>query len=155
MVSTDDPATATEPFLYRTLCRWADCDPAGIAYFPRFFEWMDTSTHQLAREGGFLAEHMLAPRLRGFPLVKAECEFLQPANLEDPIEVRVWCTNIGRTSVALRHDIVRASDGTLLARGSEKRVHVERREGRLTPLPIDDALRAALERRMDRSGAGG
>src|SRR6476469_9355114 len=128
---------ATEPgyIAVETYVRWGDCDPAGIAFYPRFFEWMDQAPHLLARAMGVARDDMLPPRLLGFPLVGARAEFLAPARLDDRLEVRAWVTAVGRTSLALRHEIVRlGAEEVLLARGREQRVHVSREDdGRLTP----------------------
>ena len=40
---------------------WGDCDPAGIVFYPRFYAWMDTVSHVLAREMGIPRESMLPP----------------------------------------------------------------------------------------------
>ena len=126
--------------------RWGDCDPAGIAYYPRFFEWMDQASHTLAREMGISREDMLPPRLLGFPLVSAQAEFLAPALMEDTIEIRTWVTRIGRTSAGLRHELVRLGDPpTLLARGREERVHIDRDQaGGLRPRELTPSMRAVL-----------
>src|SRR4051794_28189504 len=102
----------------RTCVRWGDCDPAGIAFYPRFFEWMDQASHVLARAMGVTRDDVLPPSLLGFPLVSARADFLAPARLDDQIEVRAWVTEVGRTSLGLRHEVVRLGDDELLlARG--------------------------------------
>jgi 4-hydroxybenzoyl-CoA thioesterase len=137
----------------RIQVRWGECDPAGIAYYPRFFEWMDTAAHALAREMGISRDEMLSPMLLGFPLVSAQAEFLAPALMDDTLEVRAWTTRIGRTSLGLRHEIVRVGDNEerLLARGREERVHVGRDDtGAMRPRELTPAMRAVLARYLDR-----
>lgn len=80
------------PLTIQVRPRWGDCDPAGIAFYPRFFEWMDVASHALAREMGISREQMLAPELWGLPLVSAGLDFLVPARMEDTLEVRLWVT---------------------------------------------------------------
>ena len=135
----------------RTQVRWGDCDPAGIAFYPRFFEWMDMGSHALERELGLTREDVLPPRALNFPLVAARAEFLAPARMEDIIEIRVWVTRIGRTSLSIRHEIVRlGEDETVLARGSEDRVHIERDEtGAMCPRELTPEMRAVLDRFAD------
>ena len=31
--------------------QWGDCDPAGIVFYPRYFEWFDAVHHPAVREG--------------------------------------------------------------------------------------------------------
>jgi 4-hydroxybenzoyl-CoA thioesterase len=127
--------------------RWGDCDPAGIAFYPRFFEWMDGVSHVLARELGISRDDMLPPRSLSLPLVAAHAEFVAPARLEDALEVRAWITRVGRTSFGIRHEIRRIGDDQLLARGREERVLVGRDEGgAMRPRELTPEMRGALER---------
>ena len=133
----------------RIRVRWGECDPAGIAFYPRFFDWMDTAAHALAREMGISREDMLPPKLLGLPLVSARAEFLAPAQMDDDLEVRAWVTRVGRTSLGLRHEIVRMDEGRqqVLARGREERVHVCRDAmGTMRPRELTSEMRAVLAR---------
>ena len=155
----------------RLTVQWGDCDPAGIVFYPRFFEWMDRVSHALERELGITRDEMLPPGTAGFPLLSAQAEFLAPALMDDVLEVRGRVTRIGHTSLALSHEIVRVSPGseTLLARGREDRVYVQRAPGgKLKPRPLSDEMRDVLgryvtvpsgpgstpERAADRRGGG-
>ena len=133
--------------LVRTQVRWGDCDPAGIAFFPRFFEWMDLASHALAQEMGVTRELTLGPAAYGFPAVHAQAEFLSPALLYDELEIRTSVPQVGRTSLHLQHEVVRLADGTLLARGTAVRVHIRRtggRTGQIRPYPLTPRMRAVL-----------
>ena len=33
---------------------WGDCDPAGIVFYPRYFEWFDACAAALFEDAGFL-----------------------------------------------------------------------------------------------------
>lgn len=123
--------------------RWGDCDPAGIAFYPRFFEWMDVCSDELHRLLGI--KRTGAGDLRGLPLVEVQAEFLSPAFVEDELEIRAWVTAVGRTSLSLRYEFVRLADGVTLARTRERRVHVERAGGKMRPAALTDAMRQALD----------
>lgn len=131
--------------------QWGDCDPAGIAFYPRFFEWMDLAAHVLIRELGLSTEELLAARRRGFPLVSAQADFLAPARMDDRLEIRLSVTRVGRTSVGLRYEFWRVDDGqTLLARGREERVQIQRDEqGAMASRELTDEMRAVLARYQD------
>ena len=49
---------------------WGDCDPAGIVYFPRYFEWFDGCTAALFESVG-LPKQTLISRfgILGIPVV--------------------------------------------------------------------------------------
>src|SRR5437764_11345755 len=129
---------------------WGDCDPAGIVFYPRFYAWMDTVSHVLAREMGIPRESMIPPGtdMYGFPVVGTQAQYLAPARMDDVLEVRTWVSRVGRSSLSLRHEIVR--DDVLLVRGREDRVFVGRNAaGGLQPRAITDEMRAVLRRYAD------
>src|SRR5918911_163905 len=109
---------------------WGDCDPAGIVFYPRFYAWMDLTSHVLVRALGIRREAMVPPNphLVGFPVVGAQAEFLAPARMDDRIEIRTWVSRVGRSSLSLRHEISRLTPSgeleQLLVRGREDRVFV-------------------------------
>ena len=88
---------------------WGDCDPAGIVFYPRFYAWMDTVSHVLAREMGIPREAMIPPgtEMLGFPVVGTQAQYLSPARMDDLLEVRTWVSRVGRSSLSLRHEILR------------------------------------------------
>lgn len=142
-------ADASEPRLIanRLTVQWGDCDPAGIVFYPRFFEWMDRASHLLEREMGITRAEMLPPGTTGFPLLTARAEFLAPAMMDDVLEVRARVARIGHTSLALSLELVRVGPGpeAVLARGYEDRVYAQREPGgKIRPRPLTDEMRAVL-----------
>jgi acyl-CoA thioesterase FadM len=98
---------------------------------------------------GITRQQTLGPASYGFPAVRADAEFLSPALLYDELEVRTTVSKVGRTSLHLKHEVVRIDDGTLLARGTAIRVHIRRKGGRIgemVPYPLTREMRAVLAR---------
>jgi len=149
--------------LVRVQVGWGDCDPAGIVFYPRFYAWMDTVSHVLAREMGIAREAMLPPRaeLLGFPVVGTQAQYVSPARMDDVLEVRAWVARVGRTSLSLRHEILRIEpDGTetLIVRGGEDRVFIVQGPDGLQARELTPRMREALARFADpqvESGANG
>lgn len=144
-MTTPEPARPYVSVRFRL--RWTECDPAGIAYYPRFFELMEVSAHVLSRELGITREDMLHPRLLGLTPVASQANFLAPALLEDDLEVRTRVTRIGTTSLGLRHEIVRLAPGpeTVLVRAREERVYVGRDgTSAMRPRPLTPPMRTVL-----------
>jgi 4-hydroxybenzoyl-CoA thioesterase len=130
---------------------WGDCDPAGIVFYPRFYAWMDNVSHVLAREMGIPRESMIPPgaNLLGFPVVGTQAQYIAPARMDDVLEVRTWVARVGRTSLSLRHEIVRIEADaaeTLIVRGREDRVFVGHELAGLRPRELTPAMRQALAR---------
>lgn len=111
---------------------WGDCDPAGIIFYPTYFRWMDAATWAFVSSVGYGAKRMREEHL-AMPLVSADCQFLAPAQHGDRCEVRSRIARFGSASFVVAHDVVRA-DGTMLARGNEKRVWGRYTSGPGTPM---------------------
>jgi YbgC/YbaW family acyl-CoA thioester hydrolase len=133
---------------------WGDCDPAGIVFYPRFYAWMDAISHVLAREMGIPRESMLPPAsdLLGFPVVGTQAQYLTPARMDDILEVRAWVSRVGRSSLSLRHEIVRIEpegSETPVARGREDRVFIVQGQDGLKSRELTPPMREALARFAD------
>jgi len=133
---------------------WGDCDPAGIVFYPRFYAWMDTVSHVLAREMGIPRESMIPPGtdMYGFPVVGTQAQYFSPARMDDMLEVRTWVARVGRSSMSLRHEIVRIeADGseTPIANGREDRVFIAHRPDGLQSQELTPHMRDVLSRFSD------
>jgi 4-hydroxybenzoyl-CoA thioesterase len=100
---------------------WGDCDPAGIVYFPRFFEYFDACTNALFEKAGFRKAEMLKQYgLVGIPLVEAAAQFYAPASFGDTVTVESRIVEWGQSSFRVEHRLYKGS--LLGAEGREKRV---------------------------------
>lgn len=100
---------------------WGDCDPAGIVYFPRFFEYFDACTNALFERAGFGKAEMLKQYgLVGIPLVEASAQFYAPASFGETVTVETRIVEWGKSSFQVEHRLYKG--GVLGAEGREKRV---------------------------------
>jgi 4-hydroxybenzoyl-CoA thioesterase len=82
--------------------RFADCDPAGIAYFPRLLALVDAAIEDwTAHVLGVDRQGLHAGMRLGLPTVMLESAFLSPARLGDLLDFEVGVTRLGTTSVGL------------------------------------------------------
>ncbi len=120
---------------------WGDCDPAGIIFYPRYFEIFDASTAMLFETALGMTKLQMFKALpfSGFPLVRTHARFLRPTRFGDDVTVETRIT-FGRTSFEIEHKL--SLDATLCAECEEKRVWVVRdAEGRLKSHPVPEAVR--------------
>jgi 4-hydroxybenzoyl-CoA thioesterase len=98
------------------------CDPAGIVFNSRFFEFFDISTWMLFEAAlGIKRQNIAATfRIIGFPLVDARADFLKPVKFGDVIEIASRITEFRRSSFDVEHRIT--IDGALAVDGGESRV---------------------------------
>ena len=106
---------------------WGDCDPAGIAFYPAFFRWMDAAFHEMTTDLGWRQADLPAHGLFGTPLMEAGASFRSPVRPGDRLRVAVAVTRLGARSVGLRYAFDRGT--TPVATGTEARAFVERTHG--------------------------
>jgi YbgC/YbaW family acyl-CoA thioester hydrolase len=119
-----------------TRVAWVDTDAGGRIHFTAAFRWAEEAETELMRGLGLPRE-----RWGRFPRRKVEAEYLKVLRFDDEIEVRLRVDNVGRTSVTYAWTIAKGGEAHI--KGHHTVVHVDA-EGR--PEPIDDVLRAALDR---------
>jgi 4-hydroxybenzoyl-CoA thioesterase len=82
--------------------RFAHCDPAGIAYYPRLFELIDAAIEDWTGPAtGISRRAMHADHKCGLPTATIDTVFHNPSRLDDCIDITVAVTAVGRTSVSL------------------------------------------------------
>jgi YbgC/YbaW family acyl-CoA thioester hydrolase len=125
---------------------WGDCDPAGIAFYPTIFSWIDRGGRAVLRRLGVTRDQELSGAGPIYPILAAEARFLAPIRLDDVIEVQAVISDVGRTSFNLAYVLRRPSDGVRVATGSERRIKaIHGPDGTLVPTPLDPGERAGLE----------
>jgi len=84
--------------------RFGHVDPAGIAYFPRIFDYIHEVYEELwEHQVGVRYYKLLLEERIGFPLVHSEVDFRAPLKFGDRPEVAVTCTHLGRSSIELHY----------------------------------------------------
>jgi 4-hydroxybenzoyl-CoA thioesterase len=115
-------------FIFRRQFRieWGDCDPAGIVFNPRFFQFFDTNTWLMfeAALGVKAQEINKTYGLAGIVLVEAQGNFLKPAAFGDAVELVSRVREFRRSSFEIEHRMTKGGD--LLLEGSETRVWAHR-----------------------------
>ncbi len=101
---------------------WGHCDPAGIVFNPRFFEFFDASTWLLFGAALGVKAEALAPTygIIGIALVDARANFLKPARFGDSIEIVSRVAEFRRSSFDVEHRL--SVNGAPAVEGGESRV---------------------------------
>lgn len=86
--------------------RWSEADPAGIAFYPRFFEWFDMATEALF-ESLELPWPVLFPRYRvvGVPIVDVGARFVSPVRYGDTVTVRASISEVREKTFRIDHEV--------------------------------------------------
>jgi 4-hydroxybenzoyl-CoA thioesterase len=101
---------------------WGYCDPAGIVFNSRFFEFFDWSAWLLFESalGVRPADLGATFGILGIPLVDAKARFLKPAKFNDMADIASEVSEFRRTSFEVKHSI--SIGGELAVEGREIRV---------------------------------
>ena len=123
---------------------WGHCDPAGIVFYPRYFEFFDASTANLFSEAG-LDKFELRKRhnILGFPMVNTDADFKIPSRYGERVTIETRVCDVGKTSFEIEHRLLK-SDGQLAIRCHEKRVWVAPSGDGIKPKAIPDEIVALL-----------
>ncbi|WP_420137080.1 acyl-CoA thioesterase [Sphingomonas sp.] len=89
-------------FVSEQQVRFAHVDPAGIVFYPRYFEMLNAALEDyFAAVIGVDFETMHFRLRLGVPTVKLEAEFVVPSRLGDLLDFAVEVDRVGRSSAAL------------------------------------------------------
>ena len=101
---------------------WGHCDPAGIVFNSRFFEFFDWNSWLLFGQALGVRPGDLGSTygIMGIPLVDAKARFLKPAHFNDVADIASEVTAFRRSSFDVTHHI--SIGGQLAVEGHENRV---------------------------------
>jgi len=123
---------------------WGDCDPAGIVYFPRYFQYFDMCTNALFERAGLFKPVMLKSyAIAGIPVVDIKANFVTSSRFGEDVTVESSIVKWGNSSFVVQHRLMK--DATLAVECFETRVWVarakddpEKLEGRPIPSEVRD-----------------
>ena len=121
---------------------WAHCDPAGIVFNPRFFEFFDTNSWGLFEAALGINQHDFAKTygIVGIALVDARGNFMKPIAFGDTVEIVSRVSEFRRASFDVEHRLI--NKGDVSVEGRETRVWAVRRADdpdaiATAPIPAD------------------
>ncbi|MEX0731259.1 MAG: thioesterase family protein [Aquisalimonadaceae bacterium] len=138
------------PYRKRIRIRFAHTDPAGIVFFPRYFEMIQTATEDWFNEALDIdyANYVLNDG-NGLPTVHTECQFMRPCRLGEVLEMEVRVTRLGGASLELA--FFGLVDEELRMRGRSVLVQTDLQASK--PVRFTGRLRSLLEGYRELSGA--
>jgi len=123
---------------------WGDCDPAGIVYFPRYFQHFDNATVGLfeAATGRKKIEMAGENDMAGIPTVNIRARFIIPSRYGDDVVIESQVTDFRRSSFDVQHKLFRGKE--LAAECLETRVWTVRdpkSPGGLKSAPVPQGIK--------------
>lgn len=96
-------------FRTERVVRFGDCDPAGIVFYPRYFEMANGVIEEWWTQLGMSWTEMIGQRGIGTPVSHVETVFLRPSRYGDRLEFRLSLEALGRSSLRFRLRVLGAA----------------------------------------------
>ena len=132
----------------RLRVRYAETDQMGVVYHANHFIWFEVGRVEFLRQLGFSYRDMERNDGCSIAVVDARCRYRAPARYDDEIIVRTRLKNVRDSAVHFAYELVRASDGVLLAEGET--VHLVT-DSEMKVREIPDNYRKAFREALARS----
>lgn len=128
--------------------RFRHCDPAGIVFYPRYFEMMNDVLEDFLAELGAPFAALHGEAAAGVPTVALEASFARPSFLGDRLEVEMTVTRLGDSSFSLAYSA--SCEGELRFTATSTLVYVANGgRGKVHSLPLPEGLRAGMTRYLE------
>jgi len=131
-VAAANPLTVVNETRIRV--RYAETDQMGIVYHANHFIWFEVGRVEFLRQLGFSYKDMEKQDDCFIAVVDARCRYKSPALYDDEVIVRTRLKNIRESVIHFGYELVRASDGAVLAEGETTHI-VADSQMRKTALP--------------------
>lgn len=119
------------------------CDPAGIVFYPRYFEMTNHVCENFFREAVGVSYAEMMHQRCGVPTVRLETDFRAPSRLGDVLEVTLDVLRLGTSSVTF--EIVGACGGQVRLVVTITLVWVTDVAGTIAPQPWPEGMKARLQ----------
>jgi len=115
--------------------RYVECDPMGVAHHSAYAAWLEMGRTELLRAGGDGLDYRQLEEQGVFLAVaKLAIRYKRPARYDDVFDLRTSISNVGHVKIDHTYELLRASDGVLLATGETTLACLDR-DGRPRELP--------------------
>ncbi|HEV2171590.1 MAG TPA: thioesterase family protein [Candidatus Binatus sp.] len=102
--------------------RYAETDQMGVVYHANYFVWFEVGRVEFLRQLGFSYRDMEQNDACFIAVVDARCRYKAPARYDDEVVVRTHLKNVRESLIHFGYELLRASDGLLLAEGETTHV---------------------------------
>ncbi|HJT70522.1 MAG TPA: thioesterase family protein [Terriglobales bacterium] len=131
----------------RLRVRYAETDQMGVVYHANHFIWFEVGRVEFLRQLGFSYRDMEENDGCCIAVVDARCRYKAPARYDDEIIVRTHLKNIRESLIHFGYELLRATDGVLLAEGETTHVVTDAEmKKRAIPEKYMQAFREAMRR---------
>jgi acyl-CoA thioester hydrolase len=114
--------------------RYSETDKMGVVYHANYLVWFEIGRTEFCRARGFSYRDMEENDNAFLVVVESYCRYKSPAYYDDELIVRTHITELRRRSLRFGYEIVRLSDGQVIAEGESGHL-VTGSDGRVRSFP--------------------
>jgi acyl-CoA thioester hydrolase len=131
---------AGTPFTWTIRVYYEDTDTGGIVYYANYLKFFERARTEWLRSAGFGQRALLQEHGLQFVVAGIECEFRQPARLDDLIDIDVRIARAGRASFEFVQTARRGADVLANARVRVGCIDTQRHAPAAMPAAMVQAL---------------
>jgi acyl-CoA thioester hydrolase len=131
-----------ERFRYYLRVRYQECDAQHVVFNARYGDYIDLACFEFLRAALPRPTDMFDGTFE-IQTVRQAVEWKAPARFDDVLEIAVWASRLGTTSVTLSFELRRAGTADVLVTAETVYVHVDAKT--FAKREIAPEMRAALE----------
>lgn len=125
------------------LVEFQHCDPAGIVFYPRYFEMLNSVIEELFRKHlGYAFGPMHKTDRRGVPTATIKVDFHSPSFLEDRLDFTLHVERVGQSSVTFRIEVSCDGAARLTSTSTLVQTDLESRRSTAWPDPVRQKLQS-------------
>lgn len=129
------------PFKWTIRVYYEDTDTGGIVYYANYLKFFERARTEWLRKAGFEQRAMLQQHGLQFVVAQVECDFRQPAKLDDVLEIDVRVARAGRASIEFSQTARRGAEVLATARVRVGCIDAERFAPAAMPAAMLEALK--------------
>lgn len=140
--SSPEVSAGAKTYSKEVLVRFSDCDPAGIVFYPKYFEMFNNLVEDWCRdELKFTLNEIVVRRGWGLPTVHLEVDFSAPSVFGETLRAALTVCSLGRSSIGTEMTLL-GSDDVLRVKAKGVLVLTDRSTSRAIAFP--DEMRERL-----------
>lgn len=120
--------------------RYAETDKMGIVYYANYLVWFEIGRTEFCRTRGFSYRDMEEMDDSFLVVAESYCRYKAPAYYDDELLIRTHITELRKRSLRFGYEIMRVSDGQIIAEGETGHVITDG-TGRVRSIPESYAQR--------------
>ena len=93
-------------FVSERVVEFADCDSAGIVFYPHFYVWFDRGTERLFSAQGLTYQALQADHnVVGLPLLESSARYRRPCRLGEEVRMESWVDVWYEKVFVVKHEV--------------------------------------------------